>query len=178
MEIDRRLTSTVHAETKNKCASRRAVGGAHMAVSWGFLASGSLWDMEHQTMAVAATVLGAPNPHELASFYQELLGWDVVEDEPDWVHLVAPGGGAGLSFQTEADHVPPVWPTKGDEQQMMMHLDIVVEDLSDAVVIAERLGASLAEWQPNDDVRVMIDPAGHLFCLFEPYLNLESDTRP
>ncbi len=51
-----------------------------------------------------------------------------------------------------------------------MHLDIVVEDLSDAVVIAEALGASLAEWQPNDDVRVMIDPVGHLFCLFEPYL--------
>ena len=28
------------------------------------------------------------------------------------------------------------------------------------------LGATLAEFQPQDDVRVMLDPAGHPFCLY------------
>ena len=51
---------------------------------------------------------------------------------------------------------------------MMMHLDISVSDLGEAAAMAEGLGASLAPWQPQDGVRVMIDPAGHPFCLYEP----------
>ena len=29
-----------------------------------------------------------------------------------------------------------------------------------------QVGATVAEHQPQDDVRVMRDPAGHVFCLF------------
>jgi hypothetical protein len=29
------------------------------------------------------------------------------------------------------------------------------------------LGATQAAYQPQDDVRVLIDPDGHPFCLFE-----------
>lgn len=29
------------------------------------------------------------------------------------------------------------------------------------------LGATLAEWQPQEHVRVMLDPVGHPFCLFD-----------
>jgi hypothetical protein len=39
-------------------------------------------------------------------------------------------------------------------------------DLESEVARAEVLGARQAEWQPQDDVRVMLDPAGHPFCLF------------
>ena len=49
---------------------------------------------------------------------------------------------------------------------MMMHLDIGVDDLSMAGAYALASGASLAEWQPQEDVRVYLDPAGHPFCLF------------
>ena len=119
-------------------------------------------------MRLGATVLGAKDPRALAAFYRDLLGWEITDSEPDWVELPAPDGGAGLSFQTENDHVPPVWPTTGDEQQMMMHLDISVSDLDKAADVAEALGASVAPWQPQDDVRVMIDPEGHPFCLYEP----------
>jgi catechol 2,3-dioxygenase-like lactoylglutathione lyase family enzyme len=119
-------------------------------------------------MHLGATVLGAKDARALAAFYRDLLGWEITDDEPDWVELPAPDGGAGLSFQTEESHVPPVWPTTDDEQQMMMHLDISVSDLDEAAAVAETLGASLASWQPQDDVRVMIDPAGHHFCLYEP----------
>ena len=41
-------------------------------------------------------------------------------------------------------------------------------DLEAEVARAEGLGARRAEWQPQDDVRVMLDPAGHPFCLFAP----------
>ena len=51
---------------------------------------------------------------------------------------------------------------------MMMHLDIEVNDLSSAVEHALVLGATLTDFQPQDDVRVLCDPAGHPFCLFVP----------
>ena len=49
---------------------------------------------------------------------------------------------------------------------MMMHLDIGVSDLEAAVHDAVALGAELQTHQPQDDVRVMLDPAGHPFCLY------------
>lgn len=118
------------------------------------------------TTRLSAAVLGAPDPRGLAAFYGRLLGWDVVDDEPEWVMLRPPGGGTGLSFQHEPDHVPPQWPGRPGEQQMQVHLDIAVGDLDAGVAHATGLGAVLAEHQPQDDVRVMLDPAGHPFCLF------------
>ena len=55
---------------------------------------------------------------------------------------------------------------------MMLHIDIAVDDLAGAVADAVDLGATLAELQPQDDVRVLLDPAGHPFCL---YLDHELD---
>ena len=50
---------------------------------------------------------------------------------------------------------------------MMAHLDIGVSDLAAAGSHAVAAGAVLAAFQPQDDVRVYLDPAGHPFCLFE-----------
>jgi catechol 2,3-dioxygenase-like lactoylglutathione lyase family enzyme len=119
-------------------------------------------------MKLAATVLDGPDARELAGFYQRLLGWEAAEDEPEWVMLRAPGGGAGLSFQTERAYVPPVWPAGAGDPQMSMHLDIEVDDLAAAGARAIGAGATLAEFQPQEDVRVYLDPAGHPFCLFLP----------
>jgi hypothetical protein len=49
---------------------------------------------------------------------------------------------------------------------MQAHLDIAVDDLDAAGEVARGAGATLADYQPQDDVRVWIDPAGHPFCLF------------
>ncbi|WP_393058219.1 VOC family protein [Streptomyces sp. LN549] len=38
-------------------------------------------------------------------------------------------------------------------------------DLDSAVAEAVALGAAVAESQPQEDVRVLSDPAGHPFCL-------------
>ncbi|MGW7239541.1 VOC family protein [Streptomyces sp. NPDC054804] len=57
------------------------------------------------------------------------------------------------------------WPPVDGEQRTMMHLDFQVDDLDTAVAEAVALGAVLARDQPQDDVRVLFDPAGHPFCL-------------
>jgi hypothetical protein len=49
---------------------------------------------------------------------------------------------------------------------MMMHLDFEVVDLEAAVTHALEVGAELAAYQPQQDVRVLLDPAGHPFCLY------------
>ncbi len=123
--------------------------------------------MARPCMRISATVLGARDPRALAGFYERLLGWDRVDDEPHWVRLRPPSGGTGLSFQYEADYAPPLWPAAAGSQQMTMHLDIAVEGLDAGVAWAREAGATLAEFQPQEHVRVMHDPAGHPFCLFE-----------
>lgn len=47
----------------------------------------------------------------------------------------------------------------------MTHFDFQVGDLDEAVAEALALGATLASDQPQDTVRVLLDPAGHPFCL-------------
>ena len=121
---------------------------------------------EMPAFRLSGIVLDAPDARELADFYRRLLGWEVGQDEPEWVTLVSPEGGAGLSFQGDSDYVPPVWPAEMGAQQMMMHLDIAVVDLAEASSHAQRCGATLAAFQPQEDVRVHLDPAGHPFCLF------------
>lgn len=58
---------------------------------------------------------------------------------------------------------------------MSMHLDLAVDDLGTAVAHARDAGAVLAEHQPQEDVRVMLDPAGHPFCL---YLDVDGGDVP
>ena len=122
--------------------------------------------MKHPKTELVSTVIGTPDPISLARFYRDLLEWEITYESPEWVKLRRPGTSSGLSFQLEGDHTPPVWPAGRDDQQMQMHLDIWVDDLSAAAMRAEWLGARLAKAQPQDDVRVMLDPAGHPFCLF------------
>lgn len=122
--------------------------------------------MTEPTFRVSSTVLGAPDPPALGAFYRDLLGWEVREEEPEWVVLKPPGGRTGLAFQLEEEHVPPTWPAGPGDQQMQAHLDIGVSDLEAGVRRAQELGATPAAYQPQEDVRVMLDPAGHPFCLF------------
>ena len=93
---------------------------------------------------LTATVLQSPDPVRLARFWGALTGWTVHEDGPTWL--------------------PPAPGTQG----MQLHLDLQVEDLHAATARALELGATEAAFQPQDDVRVLLDPDGHPFCLFLP----------
>ena len=110
--------------------------------------------------------LDAPDPVTLAHFYRDLLGWEIAGAGPDWATMGVPGTTSYLAFQREASYERPTWPAAPGQQQMMMHLDIGVRDLGSAVEDALALGAELPDHQPQDDVRVLLDPAGYPFCLY------------
>jgi catechol 2,3-dioxygenase-like lactoylglutathione lyase family enzyme len=113
-----------------------------------------------------SAVLDSADAGALAAFYVNLLGWRIRSEEPDWV-TIEPGDGSGyLAFQTNDAYVPPVWPAGPGDQQMQFHLDFEVRDLRAAIEDALELGARLADFQPQDDVRTLIDPAGHVFDLW------------
>jgi catechol 2,3-dioxygenase-like lactoylglutathione lyase family enzyme len=121
--------------------------------------------------------VNAPDPRALCAFYAELLGWTVTASEgprpghpPEdgWAQLQPPAGETGptLNFEYETEWVRPSWPSKRGAQLSMQHLDIAVDDLDSSVAWAVAAGAEVAADQPQSDVRVMLDPAGHPFCLF------------
>ena len=125
--------------------------------------------MPGPSLTLWGVVLDSRDPAGLASFYEQLLDWERRSDEdPTWVTSGPRGsdGRPGLSFQLEENHEPPTWPAQPGDQRMQFHLDILVDDLDAAGAKAVALGANLAEFQPQDDVRVYLDPAGHPFCLF------------
>jgi len=127
-------------------------------------------------MQVTGPVLDAADVVGLAKFYEQLLGWPITElegprpgypPEDGWAKVRSPAGDLKIEFQYEQHYKPPVWPPVPGEQQMMIHLDIQVDDLEAGVAWAVAAGATVADDQPQQDVRVMLDPAGHPFCLFE-----------
>jgi predicted enzyme related to lactoylglutathione lyase len=112
--------------------------------------------------------LDAPDARELARFYAGLLGWQVYSDPDGDTFNVAPSRDAGynLGFKTEPQYARPQWPTEPGQPQMSMHLEIEVDDLEEAVTYAVTVGAEVAAHQPQPTVCVMLDPAGHPFCLY------------
>lgn len=121
--------------------------------------------------------ISTPRPRELAAFYSALLGLEVAasegprEGEPPeagWAQLRPQAGRLAMTVNLEWDpgFVPPVWPSTPGEQQPQAHLDLWVDDLDEAERWAVECGASRHTHQPQEDVRVMLDPDGHPFCLF------------
>ena len=131
--------------------------------------------MTRPDIAVRTVCLDCDDAHAMAGFYGALLGWEATYTEPDWVMMRNPDGGIGLSFQAEPSYRPPSWPEQDDLQQKMIHLDVMVtpsrgqspeEALVAALDVAVAAGGRPADHQPRDDLRVVLDPAGHPLCLF------------
>jgi catechol 2,3-dioxygenase-like lactoylglutathione lyase family enzyme len=114
---------------------------------------------------LATVNMDCSDAQAMADFYGGLLGWEVTFRDVDFILMQDPAGGVGLSFQEEKWYRPPVWPEQPGELTKMIHLDIKVEDLEAASAHALAAGARLAEHQPRADLRIMLDPAGHPFCL-------------
>ena len=113
-----------------------------------------------------AVTVEAPDPPALARFYAQLLEWPIVHEEPGTSIVgVPPAGSATIVFQGADGYAPPVWPPTEGSQRPMTHLDFQVGDLETAVADAVALGATVAGFQPQEHVRVLLDPAGHPFCL-------------
>ncbi|HET7303339.1 MAG TPA: VOC family protein [Segeticoccus sp.] len=111
-------------------------------------------------------VLDTDDVATLTRFYSELRGWPVHKQDEDDAALDPGEGVAYLAIQRNPDYVRPTWPGESGRQQMMLHLDFEVTDLEAETARAVSLGAELPDHQPQDDVRVLLDPAGHPFCLY------------
>lgn len=111
---------------------------------------------------LAAVSLDAFDPAGLAAFYRALLDLEIVVESEDFVALR--GAGVLLTTQRVESHRPPDWPSGPTPKQL--HLELAVDDLDAAETAAVALGARRADAQPNPaHWRVLLDPAGHPFCL-------------
>ena len=113
--------------------------------------------------SLRAVALDAPDIDSLATFYEQLAGWQRVRDDDDdyeWLTLVTADGWR-MGLQRATDHVPPHWPDQDRPQQA--HLDFRVPDIDAAAQRAQQLGAGLL--RRNERWHTLTDPAGHPFDL-------------
>lgn len=111
---------------------------------------------------LGAVSLDSSDPAVLSTFYRELLDLEVLFESEDFVALK--GAAVLLTVQRVEDHQPPDWPNARIPKQV--HLELAVADLDTAEAGALALGATKPDVQPTPDAwRVLIDPAGHPFCI-------------
>jgi hypothetical protein len=110
-----------------------------------------------------ALTIDCPDPSVMADFYAVLLGGTVTRRAVDEARVDADG--RLIIFRAVPDYRPPTWPSS--EVPLHSHFEYVVDDPHAAAQLLLPLGAGLARHQdPNDpDLIVMLDPAGHPFCL-------------
>ncbi len=103
--------------------------------------------------------LDCADPAELADFYVKLLGGRLL-----WSHASSAGAqvpGVLLVLQRVGGYRPPVWPGAS-----VVHLDLTAgEQLEEPEQRAVTLGARAVHPQPDPRWRVLLDPAGHPFCI-------------
>jgi catechol 2,3-dioxygenase-like lactoylglutathione lyase family enzyme len=97
-----------------------------------------------------------------AQFWSAVLGWEIAHEQDEYAMLTGPGGIA-LGFGTVPDYQAPAWPNPNGSKQF--HFDLAVDDLDKGVEAAVAAGATLADPQPGETWRVLLDPSGHPFCL-------------
>ncbi|HVA53453.1 MAG TPA: VOC family protein [Acidimicrobiales bacterium] len=114
------------------------------------------------TIKLGSVSLDCADPKALASFWADLLGGAIAYTSDDFVAVRLDQ--LWLSTVRVGDYQAPDWPDGSPPQQI--HLDLAVDDLDEAELRALSLGARKTEHQPSPDTfRVMLDPAGHPFCL-------------
>ncbi len=114
------------------------------------------------SIRLSSVALDCPNAGELAAFYADITGGEVVFVNDEWATVDGPGG--RIDFQSAPGYAPPTWPDPASSMQS--HLDFYVDDLAATQARVLAAGASKYAHQPNaDHCLVFADPVGHPFCL-------------
>lgn len=134
------------------------------------------------TPRLAQVVLDSTAPRRAAEFWRSLLGLVYREGHEvppagqddaagrDWLNLRRPDGSALLAFQKVDALAPSTWPAHDVPQQL--HLDLTVDDRHELDEVHRRvleLGGRLRldrSDDPEEPLRVYVDPDGHPFCVF------------
>jgi len=106
--------------------------------------------------------LDCDDPIQLSVFWAALLGGEIIYSSESLA--VVKLGELFLNAYRIDDHRPPTWP--GGPTPKQAHIDLDVDDLPKAEEWALSLGARRADRQPDpNSYIVLLDPAGHPFCL-------------
>ena len=106
--------------------------------------------------------LDCEEPGPLAAFWAAMLDGEVAFSSEEFV--AGKTERLWLAAVRVADYEPPTWPDGRIPKQI--HIDLAVDDLDASEAEAMHLGARRATEQPAPERwRVLVDPAGHPFCL-------------
>ncbi|MFC1414342.1 VOC family protein [Streptacidiphilus sp. N1-12] len=115
-------------------------------------------------IALACIVIDCQDPARVAAFYRDASGGEITHSDDDsaWVTM----SGTTWVFRRVDGYRPPTWPSS--KVPLRVHMDFFVDDLEAAEKQLQAYGATTPEHQPKDralGLLVMLDPAGHPFCL-------------
>jgi hypothetical protein len=117
------------------------------------MALGKLWSV----------TLDCADAKELAQFWATALDGKIAYESDNFSGVELPDGLWIGAYRIDG-YRPPDWPDGAPPKQF--HLDFMVDDLDAAEKQALELGATKAAQQPEPDRwRVLLDPAGHPFCV-------------
>lgn len=109
---------------------------------------------------LAMVTLDAPNAAVLGEFYSSVLGWPIAYSDENYAMLTGPSHALGIG--TTPDYQRPSWPDDGHKQ---FHLDLAADDVEAAAERCVAAGATRPDEQPGESWIVLLDPAGHPFCV-------------
>ncbi len=111
---------------------------------------------------LGSIALDCADPGRLSRFWAQLLEGEVAFTSEEFAAVKTDR--IWLAATRVENYLPPTWPDGPVPKQL--HLDLAVDDLGAAEERALSLGAVRAESQPAPDrYVVLLDPAGHPFCL-------------
>lgn len=115
------------------------------------------------TTTIAMLSLDCAEVTPVADFWKAALGYEEVAGDGESYAMLRGKDGPALGFGKVEGYQPPGWPDEHGGKQF--HLDLAAEDLDAETERLVGLGATLAEPQPGETWRVLLDPAGHPFCV-------------
>lgn len=111
---------------------------------------------------LAMVTLDCSDPRSQAAFWSAALDREVAHAEDEYAMVT--GDGTTLGFGRVDGYTPPSWPDADGAKRF--HFDLSVDDFTTAEAELCALGATVPEFQPGGERwRVLLDPAGHPFCL-------------
>lgn len=114
---------------------------------------------DRDTLHFVGVSLDCADAGALARFYLDLLGGELIWDNEDSAGVRVPG--VTLVAQRVFPYVRPSWPGAS-----VVHLDLSAgSNVDDPSARAVSLGAVEVDPQPDARWRVLLDPAGHPFCI-------------
>ena len=112
---------------------------------------------------IAMLTLDCAEVTPVADFWKAALGYEQLAGDGENYAMLKGETGPALGLGKVDDYQAPRWPNEQGSKQF--HLDLAAEDIDAEAERLVGLGATMADPQPGETWRVLLDPAGHPFCV-------------